>query len=389
MFKGKFLKKSWGLLVLGLFLIALPVTVLAANQNDSVYVAADQIIDGNLIKFGNVIDIAGAVKGDLIVFGNTITISGPVAGDVIAAGNVIKITGDVNGSVRVAGSNVDIDGNVGHNAWVVAGNVNFGDQSSVGWDLYSSGGSVTVKGDVDGNLAAAGGNIIIANKVGKDVSLEVGKDGQIILYPTAKLAGDLNYKADKDSQLVLQDGAQVAGETSRKAIPVASGQEAQKAFYAAFAVGKLIALFGLLVVGLLLVSLAPKFMVRVNDKMMQKPGASIGWGVIFFFLTPIAVFVLAITLIGLPLALILIPLWLIALYLSKMVVGFVVGWWLFVKLSKGKYQGNLVWPLIIGLLVVVIVGSIPVIGWLIMLVAIWWALGGVLQVKKEIIKELQ
>jgi len=113
MFKRNFFRKSWGLVILGLFLIALPVAVFATTNGDSVYIGPDQIVDGNLIRFGNVIDIAGAVKGDLIVFGNTITISGPVAGDVIAAGNSIKITGDVNGSVRLAGNNIDIDSEIG------------------------------------------------------------------------------------------------------------------------------------------------------------------------------------------------------------------------------------------------------------------------------------
>src|SRR3989339_1258289 len=142
MFKRNFFRKSWGLVILGLFLIALPVAVFATTNGDSVYIGPDQIVDGNLIRFGNVIDIAGAVKGDLIVFGNTITISGPVAGDVIAAGNSIKITGDVNGSVRLAGNNIDIDSEIGHNAWLLAGNVNLGDKSSVGWDLYGAAGSL-------------------------------------------------------------------------------------------------------------------------------------------------------------------------------------------------------------------------------------------------------
>ena len=89
--------------VLGLFILAAPLVVLAGS-NKSIFVAEDEIIEGNFIKIGNTIDIAGNVNGDVIVVGSSITISGDVAGDVIAAGSTIRILGEVGGSVRLIGS---------------------------------------------------------------------------------------------------------------------------------------------------------------------------------------------------------------------------------------------------------------------------------------------
>ncbi len=82
-------------------LLALPAVALAANDQ-VVLVGADEIIDGNLIKAGQLIDVAGAVNGDVIAIGNTINISGPVAGDVIAIGNTVKISGAVSGRPKRA-----------------------------------------------------------------------------------------------------------------------------------------------------------------------------------------------------------------------------------------------------------------------------------------------
>ena len=47
----------------------------------------------------------------------------------------------------------------------------------------------------------------------------------------------------------------------------------------------------------------------------------------------------------------------------------------------------IIWPLILGLVIFVIVTSIPIFGWVIKLAAIWWALGAFFQVKKETLKE--
>ena len=71
----------------GLFLI-LPTTVMAfvVKTGDSIYVAADEIVDGNFYAAGNSITIEGNIVGDVIgVAAQTINISGRVEGDVICA----------------------------------------------------------------------------------------------------------------------------------------------------------------------------------------------------------------------------------------------------------------------------------------------------------------
>lgn len=366
--------------------------VLAADKpvDQAIYVGPDDIIDGNFIKAGNIIDIAGAVNGDVIVAGNSITISGPVAGDVIVAGNSVRITGEVGGSVRAVASSISIDSAISHNAWVFAGTVSFGQDSSVGWDVYTGAGSVEIKGPIGGNVFAGAGSLIIANKIGKDVKASVDREGQVVLYPEAEVAGNLEYQAADENQLVLKEGAIINGETIRKDLGKgAEFGDTAKTFGVAYLLFKIFSFFSLLVIGVLLISLVPKFMIQVNDVMRQKPWPSLGWGVVYFFLTPIAIFVLLITVIGIPLGLILIPVYIISIYLSKLFAGFVVGIWLFNQLTKNKYKGSLIWPLVLGLLLVMIVTSIPLFGWLLALVLVWWSLGGLIQTKKEIIKDFR
>jgi hypothetical protein len=88
-----------------------------------------------------------------------------------------------------------------------------------------------------------------------------------------------------------------------------------------------------------------------------------------------------------PLALIIVPVYFISLYIAKVLAGFTLGLLLFDKLFKGKYKNSLIWPLISGLIIFVVIGSIPIFGWIFKLLVIFWALGAIIQVKQEIIKE--
>ena len=390
------MKKSFKQLALislvGLFLIALPLAVWAADQQfgQSVYVAEDEVNEGNLIKAGNVIDISGAVNGDVIVAGNSINISGPVAGDVIAAGNIVRISGPVAGSVRFAASSVEINTEVSHNVWAVGSSVFISENSKVGWDVYAAGANVEIKGPVKGNVWASGASISIANEVAKDALVSVDTEGEIILSPKAKVSGNLTYKAASEKQLVLREGAEVVGEITKKTVATPAKFHLSNVLGATYIFFKVISLFSLLVIGLVLIALVPKIILNVKEEMMKRPGLSLGWGLVYLIVTPIAAGLLMITIIGLPLGLMIIPLYIIALYISKVIAALVIGSLLLDRLTKSnKAKGSLIWPLILGLLIFVIVTSIPIIGWVVKLILVLWALGAVVQIKKDILREFR
>jgi len=371
----------------GLFLIALPVAAWAA-ANQSIYVGPDEIISGNFIKAGNIIDINGAVNGDVIVAASSITINGPVAGDVIAAGNTIRINGVVSGSVRVVGSSVEINSSVEKNVWAVGSTVALGPEAKVGWDVYAAGANVEIKGPVAGNVLASAAGIVIANEVGKDVKVSVDKEGQIILYPQAKIGGNLTYKAASAEQLVLKEGAQVIGQTTKTELTVPSKREVRGFLYGFWGFLKVMSFFSLLVIGLVLVTLIPKVVFEIRDEMIKRPQLDFGLGLIYLIIAPVLVILLIITLIGIPLALIIAFLYVISLYFAKVMVGFTLGLLIFDRLNKEKkYKGSLIWPLAIGLLIFVVLTSLPFIGWLVKLILIIWALGAILQFKKQVLKE--
>lgn len=372
--------------ILGLFLLVTPFAVMAGS-NQSIYIAEDEIVEGNFIKIGNTINIAGNVNGDVIVAGSSITISGDVAGDVIAVGSIIRITGEVGGSVRVAGSAIEINGEVKHNIWAVGSTVAINEDASVGWDVFSAGASVEIRGPVERSVWLAGASLVIDNKIGKDVNVAIDQEGQLTLSPQAEVGGQVVYKAAKDEQLVQNEGAVVTGEIIRKDLNVPNEKDLEQFFGTAYVMFKIFTLFSLLLIGLVYVTLVPKATLMIKDEMIKNPLPSLGYGFVYLVLMPIVILALFITIIGIPLALILIPIYVISLIIAKVFAAFVIGVMILDKATKNKYKKSLVWPLVLGLVVFVIVTSIPVIGWIAKLLLVLWALGGLIKIKKEILKE--
>ncbi len=376
--------------IIGLTLIGLPLAVFAAGQfNQTATVTAEQIIDGNYINAASVINIAGPVNGDIIVAGSSITISGTVAGDIIAIGSTIKITGPVAGSIRVIGSNVEINNVVEKNAWAVASTVNFGEAAAVGWDIFGAAGTIEVKGKVDGNITVAAGTVLLAGEVGKDVDLTLGRKGGAVLAPTAKVAGNFTYRAAVDDQLVLENGAIITGATKREAVKMSHRFDFKKT-WANIIFFNIISFFSLLVLGLVAVTLFPKLFFNIREEMMGRPWVNLARVCCFCWFDTVAVLLLAITLIGLPLALIVLTLYLIGLYLAKIFAAFAVGMLALNYYAGGhKYGGSLIWPLVLGLFIVLLVLAIPFIGFLAKILLTIWAFGAMIAVSKEIWRDLR
>ena len=111
--------------------------------------------------------------------------------------------------------------------------------------------------------------------------------------------------------------------------------------------------------------------------MLAKIGPSFGWGIIALLLTPIIVVILLITIIGIPLSLILLALWLVALCLSKILAGILVGRSLLNNYWPKK-KDSLISAMIIGIVIAYLIFSLPIIGGFISLLAMLWGLGGIM-----------
>jgi len=370
------MKNKFLFLVLAFVLVLLIVgqaAVKKANQN--VYLASDVVHQGNYYVAGTVIDIAGTVNGDVFAVGNSITVSGMVNGDVFAAASNIRISGQVDGNVRVAGSNVSVEGKISRSLMAAGSNVFIGENAEIGRQAAMAGAVIDARGKIGGNLEAAGNMITVANEVGGNGYIRLDENSNLNFVGRGKITGDLDYTAKEAMNF---SSNQVGGQTNFHQLTF---KKEKKLLTGAYVFGKIINLFGFLIIGLIFISLAPKKVKNVCDLMLNKPLLQIGRGVIWFFLTPLVCVLLLITIIGIPLAVILGMVYAIMLYLGKVFAALAVGLWL-AKIFKWQ-KVTLLLALIIGVIIFSLIKGIPFLGWLIGLVAIWWAWCTIIQIKKE------
>lgn len=369
-----------------MFCLALPLGAKAfvVKAENSVYVGKDEVISGNLYAVGANVTVDGTVNGDVICGAQAVNINGKVDGDIICGAQSINIDGEVGGSVRAAGNSININGTVARNVMAFGAIVNVGVDATVGWDMLIAGATGEIRGKIGGDLHGAAANVIIAGTIGKDVRLKLDErirseikgvgfkeQAPLTITKDAVINGSVTYTSGSEG--VIAEGASITGEITHNLPKV---KPSKKYLAMGWAWGRLYSIFSSLVIGLVLISLWREQITKLTDKMLDKIGPSIGWGIVVMFLAPIIVILLLITVIGIPLAALLLGVWMIALLLSKIMVGILIGRSLIKKLGWKKKE-SLIWAMIIGIVLSWLIFSIPFIGWMLCLIAVWWGLGGI------------
>jgi cytoskeletal protein CcmA (bactofilin family) len=372
------IKKALFGAILALFVIAIPLGTFAATfkEGTSVDVAKDEVIDDDFYTAGNDINIDGFLKGDLVAVGSTIDVSQDVGGDASLAGATISVKGAIWDDLRVAGSQISLDTNIGGDIFAAGSIVECSKNMVISGDAYLAGNTVKVLGNVDGKLMISANEVILDGKYKGDVKIWATK---ITLRENAKISGNLEYTSNKEVN--KETGATIVGKTTRHD---PAGDETilwgSIALTGAFFFWKLIWWLAGLIFLLLFIWMLPNFSVRTNHYLEEKPWKSLGIGLLTLILTPIVALILCLLLIGLPAGIVLIILYGLLIFVAKILFSLWVGrkiFWLFNRRRK-DYRAPLVWSAIVGTLVVTIVCLIPVLGWFIKTISLWFMFGAVL-----------
>ncbi len=328
-----------------LLLLALPAPAVVLQHDKNLIIGQDQVIDDDLVIAGGNVQMLGRVTGDLVVVGGTVTANGAVAGDVIAAGGTVNIYGPVGGSIYAAGGTINVKSTVGRNVVTAGGNVNVAEGSHIARDLAIGGGNVTFSGRVERDLLDSSGNLILTS--------------------TARVNRNLIAQTSAPSIAagVVIGGKQIITQ------PSARHRNRGRAF-----AGRILRAFffgiALLLIGLLFVAIAPRLTEQTEGMLKIHPWGSLLAGFLVLLVAPLAIFLIAITCLGLPLAVVLWSLYLSALLIAPIFVAILVGRWIL-----REPGGNLYLGLLLGLLVVVILLWIPVVSFLGMLIILLLGLG--------------
>ncbi len=232
-------------------------------------------------------------------------------------------------------------------------------------DLISFGGTVAINGTVNGNVMVIGGNVIIEGTVNGDVNLY---GGVVTLQSGSHVHGDIHlYNArwarEQDAQL---DGTLI--DRSQHLIwPFTSSLSFS------FPSLSLLIWVGL---GLLLTWLLPEHVMLVRTTIQTCAGRSLLVGLLSSILAPALILLLGTLIITIPLAII-VAVGLIAGWALGMVaLGLLIGERLLHTSAPLRYARFI--QVAVGLLILILAGSLPLIGWLVGLATGLLGLGAVL-----------
>jgi hypothetical protein len=293
-------------------------------------VAAETLVGGSVLVGPE------ETVGDTSATGATVVVEGTVDGDLRVYGGSVRIAegAEVTGIVRAYGGSVAVDGSVGGNVLAYGGSVRVGETA-----------------DVERSFGAVAGDVTLAGRVGGDASAIAGS---VTLAETATVEGNLNHFGDLDDgggtvEGVIQDGRDLALGPPTEILAAVVG--------VALVVGDLL-------LGLVLLRVAPRFADSATETARTEPVYTVGVGLAATVGALLAIGVLAVTVVGLPLA--------VGGLLSALVLGwiarvygqYVVG---SIALSYTEY-GSRSLALLVGVVGVTLLGLVPYLGTLVSVV---------------------
>jgi cytoskeletal protein CcmA (bactofilin family) len=410
--------------LLAIFTLAFATPVLAfeGRTGDEIIIEADEIIDDDLYVNAQDFTLEGTVTGDLFVVGENITINGTVEGDLFAGGQTIVINGTVGGDTRIGGAALQLGetASLGEDLMAGGASLETKEGSTTGGDLLVGSGQTLLAGDVAGDVFAGTGALELRGNFAGNVTVEVGDADQTdghappmylpdtsVSIPSisagftikegAKIEGDLTYAQFKD--IKIPSGA-VAGKVTRNEptvdientyVPPTSGELAAMWIFDLFR-----SIATIILLGLLLVWLAPKFVNLLSEKIQATPIASVGWGLVacaaFFFTLLLilvamiigALFFGVLTLGGVSFWIIMLGLLsifalcigfgLIIFFLAQIVVAWLGGKMILNKLNP-KLAESKIWPLVLGAVLVALLTSLPLVDWVFSILIVLAGLG--------------
>lgn len=344
-----------------------PAGAMEFHKNELYELPQDQTVKNDLCITGARARIEGTVEGDVFFFGQSIDISGHIKGDAIIFAQSARVSGQIDGNIRSFANNITISGTVTRNLLTfneiatldTAGKVNgswtaFAQNVSVdghlGRDLLAMDDETNISGTVDGGIHTRGHSMSISS--------------------SAQVAGPIRYEGENPAN--VSAGAKLAS-------PVEFTKAKRESDYSSghYYVWRIIWTAAFILLGLVLILLLPRF---AGETIVagERFGAPLGLGVLVFFGVPIAAIIACVTVVGIPLGLLALGLWFLAINCAELVVGTVVGNWIFGKTADTWGTiGRMAAGFVIVRVVYTPIARLHVIGILVAL-GIWmWGIGAI------------
>lgn len=426
-----------GILTLALILAMFLVPTAAAGEvrsGGTVEIKQGETVPDDLYVFAETVLVNGTIQGDLISFGNKLVIgpTGVIEGDLLAAGQVLDLQGNLRDDARLAAAVITLGetAQIGDDIMAAGYSLESKPGSQIGGSSAFAGFQALLGGTVEEDLDFTGNSLYLQGKVGGDAYVEVGGSetrmpfnpftfmpnmppvptvpAGLTIADEASIGGSLVYQAPQQASI---PAGTVAGEIefSQVTVPVKTPEsKTEVRVERGFTLENLVravanwgrALFrnlmSLLIVGLLVAWLFPRLLSGSGDTLKIRPWASLGVGVltglVFWLVMPVLSIILfaVVLLVGLfsvgglffpALLIMILILMVISLaflisgsFFSKLIICQVIGE-LILGGFKSPAANHRYFPWLLGLVLFILLRSIPFVGWIVNILAVLFGLG--------------
>lgn len=296
---------------------------------------------------GNEITNKATIDGLSLIAGNDLTLEGNVTYG-IYAGNTILVNEKVEKDLFVAGNSITIDTN-----------------ANIGRDVYIAGNKVKIKTNIERDLRVGAQSVDLSG-ITINGDAYIASD-RIILDENTVITGKLTYQKDtKISNLdVAQIGSTKVLDTKEKVVKISF----KNTIY-----DFVISYCAALVTMIVLFYMIPKLKDRLNslELNIEKIAKTTGIGVLVLIVTPLVLLIAIFSGILTPISLITLVLYIASIYISTLLVGYIIG---NIIINKYVAKNNTYLSLACGILLIKLVKLIPVVGNIIGAIILLYGLG--------------
>jgi cytoskeletal protein CcmA (bactofilin family) len=344
--------KSLNLFILFLLFYFSIISAAEYKSGESIRVSEGDTIAANLFAGTQYLDINGVVNGSIFAGSRQFNLNGDVAGNVFSGSEELTIRGKTKGMVISFSKLLVIDGEVGEDVISFAATVRITNRAHIKGNLFTGSGQLQFEGGkIDGWIRGGVGDLYLNGTAGDSVSLSADH---------VRFGED--YNSSKGTKLTLKkelDRERTPNVPDNLNVVVKPDTPFFISFYFYWSV---VAMF---IVGILLIVIFPNFSQNLLTYARENTLKSLGYGLLFVFLVPLLIAILTVLIITIPVAMILLAFYLIILYVSFIYAGMFLGRYMLNMIRKEESSTELLWPLVIGIVLVTLLPNIPFLGWII------------------------
>lgn len=360
----------------------------AAQFKSGENVSIDQPQEDDIYLAGELINVNKTIYGDMVAGGGTIIISDSIKQDLIVAGGELTVNGYVADDIRAAGGKLFIDTEVGDDVVVAGGDIRISKNSIVHGNLINFAGDLQMAGTVKGLLKASAGKMAISGTIGQDAEIngaDVFLDGefygntqitaeQLTIGNNAKFHEEVAYwtgKGEVDfNNSLINTTANFKEELKREEDGFAKLGSFGFAIFYVLSVFLILLLFHTL-----FKNIFPSLLKSIEDNKWN----TLGYGMLYLIGLPLIIIISCITLIGIPIGLFLFVAYLFSLLFGHSLAALFITY--YINRHKDKKWGF--WQIVflsLGFaLILRLITLIPILGWVVSIVALAFTYGLIVQ----------